>query len=178
MWSLPTVPLHRACTRYGPGRLPEADRPDIGAGYAAASAALVASFLFAAAAIAGETVGLLSSNDGVVWFAFAGLAVPIVVPTAFVVGVVVWRLLPSEIPFFGPVAGLLGTLGTYVGSLLAVTLILTASAALGLSGAEPVSAAAFSVGVVALVFTITWWVTFSVGAVSGAVCTVVVKEAK
>ena len=128
MWSLPTEPLHRACTRYGPGRLPGAKRPDVGAGYAAASAALAATVLFAATAIAGETIGVLSSNDGLVWFAFAGLALPIVIPTAFLVGVAVWRLLPSDVPFFGPVAGLLGTLGTYVASLPTVTVILTASA--------------------------------------------------
>ena len=176
MWSLPTQPLHRACTRYGPGRLPSAERPDIGAGYAAASAALAATALFAAAAIAGETVGLLSSNDGVVWFAFAGLALPAVLPTAFVVGVAVWRLLPAGTPFFGPVAGLLGTLGTYVGSLLTVTVILTASAALGLSGADSVSAAGFSFGAVALGFMLTWWVTFPVGAASGAVYTAIVEE--
>ncbi len=176
MRSLPTQSLHRACTRYGPGRLPGADRPDVGAGYAAASAALLASFLFATAAIVGETVGVLSSNDGAVWFAFAGLAVPIVVPTAFVVGVVVWRLLPSNIPFFGPVSGLLGTLGTYVGCLLTVTLVLMASATLGLSGADPVSAAGFSLGAVVLGFMFTWWVTFPVGVVSGAVYTAVVEE--
>ena len=176
MRSLPTQPLHRACTRYGPGRLPGAERPDVGAGYVAASAALAATALFAVGAITGETVGLLSSNDGVVWFAFAGLALPIVIPTAFLVAVVVWRLLPSNIPFFGPVAGLLGTLGTYVASLLAVTLILTVSAALGLSGADPVSAAAFSFGVVVLGFSITWWVTFPVGTASGAVYAAVVEE--
>ena len=178
MRSLPIESLHRACTRYGPGRLPGADRRDIGAGYAAASAALAASFLFAAAAIAGETVGLLSSNDGVVWFAFAGLAVPVVVPVAFVAGVVVWRLLPSEIPFFGPVAGLLGTLGTYLGSLLAIALILAASAALDLSGGGPASAAAFSFGVVYIGFLNTWWVAFPVGAVSGAVYSAVVEAAE
>lgn len=144
----------------------------------AAGAALLASFLFAAAAIVGEAAGLLSSNDGLVWFAFVGLAISVVVPTAFVVGVVVWRLLPSETPFFGPVSGLLGTLGTYVGSLLIATLILTASAALDLSGADPVSAAVFSFGVVALGFLITWWVTFPAGAVSGAVYTAVVEESK
>ena len=176
MRSLPTDPLHRACTRYGPGRLPGADQPDVGAGYAAASAALAASFLFAAAAIGGETVGLLSSNDGLVWFAFAGLAVPVVVPTALVTGIAVWRLLPSDIPFFGPVAGLLGTLGTYIGSLIAVTLILTVAAALGLSSTDPVSAATTSLGAVALGFMITWWVAFPVGAVSGAVYTAVVEK--
>ena len=178
MWTLPTQPLHRACTRYGPGRLPGADRPVVGAGYAAASAALAATVLFAATAIAGETIGVLSSNDGLVWFAFAGLALPIVIPTAFLVGVAVWRLLPSDVPFFGPVAGLLGTLGTYVASLLAVTVILTASAVLGLSGADPVNAAAFSFGVVALGFMITWWVTFPVGAVSGTVYNAVVEESE
>ena len=183
MRSLPTGPLpadslHRACTRYGPGRLPGADRPAVGAGYAAASAALAATLLFAVGAITGETVGLLSSNDGIVWFAFAGLAVPVVLPTAFLVGVAVWRLLPSDVPFFGPVAGLLGTLGTYVASLIAVTVILTASAALGLSGADPVNAAAFSFGVVALGFSITWWVTLPVGAVSGTMYTAVLEESE
>ncbi|GAB7009111.1 hypothetical protein JCM31271_10540 [Halorubrum trueperi] len=112
------------------------------------------------------------------WFAFAGLAAPVVIPTALVVGVVVWRLLPSDIPFFGPVAGLLGTLGTYVGSLIAVTLILTTAAALGLSGADPVSAATISFGVVAIGFMITWWVAFPVGVVSGAVYTAVVEESE
>ncbi len=178
MWSLPTEPLHRACTRYGPGRLPGAKRPDVGAGYAAASAALAATVLFAATAIAGETIGVLSSNDGLVWFAFAGLAVPVVVPTAFLVGVAVWRHLPSDVPFFGPVAGLLGTLGTYVASLLTVTVILAASAVLGLSGGDPVNAAAFSVGVVGVGFMLTWWVTFPVGAASGAVYTTVVEESE
>ena len=178
MWSLPTQTLHRACTRYGPGRLPGAERPDVGAGYAAASAALAATALFAVGAITGESVGLLSSNDGVVWFAFAGLAVPVVIPTAFLVGDVVWRLLPARVPFFGAVAGLLGTLGTYVGSLLAVTVILTASVVLGLSGADPVSAAGFSFGVVALGFMITWWVTFPVGAVSGTVYNAVLKQSE
>lgn len=176
MRSLPTDSLHRVCTRYGPGRLPGANRPDVGAGYAAASAALIASLLFAAGVIIGEFVGVVSSNDGVVWFAFAGLAVPVVVPTALVVGIAVWRLLPSDLPFFGPIAGLLGTLGTYVGTLLVVMLILTASAVLGLSGAEPVNAAAFSFGVVGLAFMITWWLTFPVGAVSGAVYTAVVEK--
>lgn len=178
MRSLPTDPLHHACTRYGPGRLPGADRPDVGAGYAAASAALAASFLFAAVAIGGETIGVLSSNDGLVWFAFAGLAVPVVVPTALVAGIVVWRLLPSNIPFFGPVAGLLGTLGTYVGSLLTVTLILTVAAALGLSDADPVNAPAIFFGAVGLGFIITWWVAFPVGAVSGAVYTAVVEKSE
>jgi len=178
MVSLPTEPLHRVCTRYGPGRLPGANRPDVGAGYAAASAALGASLLFATGAIVGETVGLLSSNDGVVWFAFTGLAVPVVVPTALVAGVVVWRILPSEIPFFGAVAGIFGTLGTYVGSLLALMLILTATATLGLSGSDPLSAAAFSFGVVYIAFLLTWWVTFPVGAVSGIIYTDIVKQSE
>jgi hypothetical protein len=109
----------------------------------------------------------LSSNDGLVWFAFAGLAVPVVVPTALVTGIAVWRLLPSDIPLFGLVAGLLGTLGTYAGSLIAVTLILTAAAVLGFSGADPVSAATTSFGVAYIGFMITWWVAFPVGAVMG-----------
>lgn len=97
---------------------------------------------------------------------------------ATVIGVLVWQILPSQLPFFGPIAGVLGTLGTYVGSLLVVTLILTASAVLGLSGADPVSAAAFSVGVVALGFMFSWWVTIPVGTVSAVVYASVVEESE
>ncbi|GAB6878307.1 hypothetical protein JCM17823_05810 [Halorubrum gandharaense] len=169
MRSLHTRSLQRACKRYGPGRLPGAARPDLGAGYAAASAALAASVLFAAAVLVADATGVVGTLDGPVLAAFAGMAVPIVAPTAFVVGVAVWRALPSTIPAFGPVAGLLGVLGTYVGTLLVVTSLLSASSILGLSGAEPVSAAGFSFAIVALAFMLTWWVTLPVGAVSGTV---------
>ena len=173
-----TQHLHRVCKRYGPGRLPGAQRPAIGAGYAAATAALVAALLFAVAAITAEVVGLLSSNDGVVWFAFAGLAVPVVVPVAFAVGVAVWRLLPAALPFFGPLSGLLGTVGTYVGSLFAVALVLSGAAALGVTTTDPATATTFSVGVVLLAFMITWWVAFPVGIVSGTVYAAVVAESE
>ncbi|SNR23467.1 hypothetical protein [Halorubrum vacuolatum] len=170
-----TDTLHRVCHRYGPGRLPGANRPDIGAGYAAATAALAATFSFASAAILGELTGILPSNDGLVWFVFASLALPVVVPAAFVVAIIVWRLLPTDLPLFGPIAGLLGTLGTYVASLLALGLVLTLSAALGFSGADPMNAAAFSFGVVVVGFTVTWWITLPVGAISATVYTAVVS---
>lgn len=178
MKSRHTQYLHRVCQRYGPGRLPGAERLDIGAGYAAATAALVAALLFAVVAVVAETVGLLSSSDGFVWFAFAGIAVPVVVPVAFVVGLALWRFLPAELPFFGPVSGLLGTVGTYVGCLFAVAFVLTGSAILGVTSADPVSAATFSVGVVLLGFMITWWVAFPVGIVSGTVYTAVAVNAE
>lgn len=41
--------LQTACKRYGPGRLPKADEHDIGAGYAAAAAAFVATILYGTA---------------------------------------------------------------------------------------------------------------------------------
>ena len=167
MQSPPMRTVRVACKRYGPGRLPHADRHDIGAGYAAATAALVATVLYATS----TSVGAVLFTDGN-WIAnmvFPLLAIPFVVPAAFLVGVAGWRLLPSYSTTTGIIAGVLGVIATYLVTLILVGTLLTATAALSLSGAEPDAAALFSVGLLSVAFYLTWWITVPVGCLSGLV---------
>ncbi|MEA1930656.1 MAG: hypothetical protein U9O06_03800 [Euryarchaeota archaeon] len=46
MHSLPITRFAAVCKQYGPGRLPYADRREIGAGYAMATTAMVAAVTF------------------------------------------------------------------------------------------------------------------------------------
>ena len=157
--------LTGACKRYGPGRLPEADREDVGAGYAAATAALGATVLYAGLMAIGDAVGV--GVEGTVNAIFAGLAIPFVVPAAFVVGFVGWRFVSSPTPAVGAVAGGLGAIATYLVTLVLVGILLTTAAALSLSGATPLSAAAFSWGLIYFAFVFTWWVTIPIGCLAG-----------
>ncbi|WP_440766207.1 hypothetical protein [Natronorubrum sp. DTA7] len=159
--------LRSACKRYGPGRLPHADRPDIGAGYAAASAAVVATVLVGIV-LAGEAVRG-GSGDWVASFLFPAFALPVVVPSAFFLGVVVWRLSPSSTSTIGLVAGGVGAIGTYLVSLVLIGGVLTAGAVLSLSSWSPIAAAEFSAGLVGLAVVLTWWITIPVGCLSGVV---------
>lgn len=157
--------LHGACTRYGPGRLPGADRPDIGAGYAAASAALAATALVAAVIVAPDVFAQgASAAGGVLFF---GFALPFVLPAAFAVGVLGWRLLPSHRPIAGVALGALGTLATYVLASLLLGVAITVGAALSLTGADPASAALFTVGVLAIAVVATGWLTVPLGGLAG-----------
>ena len=60
-------PLGSVCKRYGPGRLPRADRRDIGAGYAAASGALALAVAYAIANFALSTLGVQSDFVDPFW---------------------------------------------------------------------------------------------------------------
>lgn len=167
--------LRKACKQYGPGRLPKADRPDIGAGYAAASAAVFATVLFGIVlsvyAVRGTGGDLISS------FLFPALALPVVVPSAFFLGVVGWRLSSSSSSITGIVAGGVGAVATYLVSLVLVGGVLTAGAIFSLTGATLVEAAEFSASLVALAFVLTWWITIPVGCLSGLVYMNVAEEA-
>lgn len=154
--------LHTICKRYGP---PHADKPDIGAGYAAATAAFVATMLYGAAISIGAVLGM--GIDGAVNLVFATFALPFVVPAAFLVGVAGWRLLPSYSSIAGVVAGGLGAIATYLVTLLLVGTLLVVTAAFSLSGADVESAGLFSVGLVAVAFYLTWWVTLPIGCLAG-----------
>lgn len=168
-WILYGVPaldsLHRACNRFGPGRLPKADKPPIGAGYAAASAAAVASILYGA--IMGLGLGPGPAGDGVVHLVFSLFALPFVIPAAFIVGHSIWTVLPSYSPIIGVFAGFVGVVVTYLVTLILVAVVLVVTAALSLSGADPNSAALFSVGLISVAFYLTWWVTIPIGCLSG-----------
>lgn len=166
--SMPSPSLHTlqsACKRAGPGRLPRADRHDIGAGYAAATAAFAATVLYAVSRVLGYAVGF--ADDWTVHVLFAALALPFVVPAAFLVGVAGWRLLPSYTVSIGVIAGGLGTIATYLVALVAVGILITAAAALSVTGAEPASAAAFSWGLGYLAVVLTWWITVPIGCLAG-----------
>lgn len=166
--------LGRVCKRYGPGRLPRADNRVIGAGYAGASAAVAIATVFALGMFGLSQYGPTLETWAIAsfWGVSALVAIPIVLTTAFAAGVVTWRALPSSIPYFGAVAGLLATVLTYLLSLAVVFAIL-----LGVSlsdGTAPLVTAVTEVGVLTAFIGIfaavlSGWVTLPLGCVSGAI---------
>ncbi|MFC6753537.1 hypothetical protein [Halorubrum tibetense] len=151
--------------RYGPGRFTAAGSPALGAGYAAVIAALAAALLYAGTTVAADWIGV--GSEPAVMAAFALLVLPFVLPAAFLVGVVGWRLLPSRRPVAGAVAGIFGTIATYLLTLFGFGSVVVGAAVLSLSGATPLSAAAFSWGVIFIAFTLTWWITVPLGCLVG-----------
>jgi hypothetical protein len=150
------------CHRYGPGRLPGASRPAVGAGYTVATAALAAAVAFVVL-------------TGVEWLLFGGqltgsgeltygglAAIPFVVPAAFAGGAVAWRLLPESVSYRGPVAGVLATVLTYVGATLLFGLSFFA-----LNPSRPSAAVVVSLLGGIFGFFLTFWLTLPIGAVSG-----------
>lgn len=156
------------CKSYGPGRLPGASRPAVGAGYAVATAALAAAVAFIV--LTGVKALLFGGSitvTGGLWY-FGLLAIPLVVPVAFVGGAVAWRLVPESISYRGSLAGLLATVLTYVvATLLVVALplvnFLIASDPSRLARASVESA--LLIGIVGFLYT--FWLTLPIGAVSG-----------
>lgn len=154
------------CKRYGPGRLPGAERRSVGAGYAMLTAALAATalFLFVTGLAALQT----DLSGGL---AFLGLvAVPFVAPAAFLAGALTWRYLPERTPYYGSAAGLLATVLTYV-----LAMALTATLMLGSTLVQPATYGSVNEALtLALIFGIvgfilTFWVTLPMGAVGGYV---------
>lgn len=169
-----TARIERLCKRYGPGRLPRADRPAIGAGYAMATAALAAAVAFVVlsgvqilVAAGPERLGL-SADSGLLYFGLRAL--PFVIPAAFAAGGLAWRLVPRDIPYAGPVSGLVATLLTYV---CATTLVAVAIFGDMLLSPMTIFEPGTAVFVAALFggfgFVYTFWITLPVGALSGYV---------
>jgi len=157
-----------ACKRYGPGRLPGADRPDVGAGYAGGSAALCVVVLFALVTSLLAALGSPFGFGSLTLTVLALYAVPVVVPVAFVAAVAVWRVLPGEIPYFGAVAGVLATLVTYVGSVVVLAVLATVLAATSAS-ASTGTGAGFALVVGFAAFLWTFWLALPAGMVGGMV---------
>ena len=172
MESSPLVSLHAVCVRYGPGRLPKAEHHAIGAGYAAASAAVCAAILYAGVSTVVDSVGLQAAEFANI--ALAVLALPLVVPAAFAVGFLGWNVRPPRSPVSGLLAGFFGAIVTYGAALVLFGVPVTASE--WLSGADPIRAAVFSWGVIYFAFLETWWAALPIGAVSGALFTAVVSR--
>ena len=117
----------RFCHRYGPGALPYASRRDVGGGVAMAATGLLAAVLwFGGAGVllaigAGTGTGTLGFLIGV-----GVLFIPFVIPTAFILGFVLWRkYYPEESrcvygAMYGGITGL-GSLG--VGALIPALLL-------------------------------------------------------
>ena len=128
--------LLRTCERYGPGRLPGAERTDIGAGYAAATGAGLLGSLYSGAL---ALLWLLGSRwlfgmplDAVL--RLSAVATALVVPVAFVTGAVLWRPLVVERGVSAAAAGVVVALCTYaVGTALAAVLAVPLALVLGVA---------------------------------------------
>ncbi|RQG97683.1 hypothetical protein [Natrarchaeobius chitinivorans] len=167
--------LATACKQYGPGRLPRANRRDVGAGYAGAAAALAIALTFALGMVVLYQLGVSHDLIHPFWGMSALVSLPFVVPTAFLVGTAVWRYLPARIPYFGAVAGVVTTVLTYVISLVlvffALLAIVATSSGTGIeTTAELLEVAAgltLLIGIFATVMTT--WLTIPIGCLSGVI---------
>lgn len=158
-----------ACKQYGPGRLPGADRPDVGAGYAGGTAALSVVVLFALVTSLLAALGSPFGFGSLTLTVLSVYAVPVVVPVAFVAAVAVWRALPIGIPYFGAVAGVLATLATYVGSVVVVAVLATVLAATSASDVSTGTGAGFALVIGFAAFVWTFWLALPAGVVGGMV---------
>lgn len=157
------------CKRYGPGRLPGADNRAVGAGYAFATAALLESVAFVALIgvamlVAAGPGGLQVSPGGLLYF---GLRAPLFVVPAPAAGALAWRLVPRDLPYYGPVSGLVATVLTYVGAAVLVAVAILGDMLFSLTVFEPVTAVFVAALYAGFGFVYTFWITLPVGALSG-----------
>jgi len=148
-------------------RLPGADRRDLGAGYAAAVAAVCVVLLFSLVMVVSVPLGVGDPALSLV----ALTATPLVVPAAFLSTVAVWRVFPMTGRFGGLLGGLLATVVTYLVSLAGLYLLVVALA-FGSGPASTGTLLAEAGGFVALVgfaaFLWTFWLTIPIGCLGGA----------
>lgn len=159
--------IRRFCHQYGPGRLPRADERAVGAGYAGASAAVVAALLFAAVTAILPPSFVAGASD---LAPFGLAAIPLVAPGAFVAGWATWRYLPAETTFLGPIGGMVAVLLTYLVAVALLFPLLVVPFVL----ADPLPAALgdsllLGVLIVWFAFAATCWLTVPLGAASGYV---------
>lgn len=160
--------LGSQCERYGPGRLPGADRRAVAAGYALATAALVSTVVWILGAGGVRFLTgwpLYRSLEANALLAFGGLIALFFVPGAFVSGAFAWRYLPERVRRHGVVTDLLAMAGAYVAgtALLVPVATLLRDATLLFGGPR----SALLIGFVA--FLGSGWLTLPVGAAIGHV---------
>ena len=176
MPSFPIALFAAVCKQYGPGRLPYADRRDIGAGYAMSTTAAVATVTFVFVMQLPGLPEILPTGDDAAYV--GSIAFPIVVLSAFVAGVIAWRSATPELSWFGPVAGVTATGLAYLIGTLVVGVVLVISSViqdpsrlrtLSTAGELVVGMGSFipTVGIVAFLFTC--WLTLPLGALGGAI---------
>lgn len=107
---------NRICYRWGPGRLPLADRRGIGGGFAIAGMGLAVTILWFAVVFGANTVGLRTEFTEFLLF-WAPRVLPVAGLGTFVAAVVMWRLSPpDEHPLMGALYGIVsGGVGLLVG---------------------------------------------------------------
>lgn len=120
-----TERLGSAYYRYGPGRLPGADRRDLGGGYAFSSVMAVFSAVF----ILNQAVGV---GWGDPWprvletpSEYATM-VALLVGCGFVAGVLTWRYLTEQLPYFPRWSGLVASILTHLLVVLVLDVIVIA----------------------------------------------------
>lgn len=159
--------LRSVVRQYGPGT----DRSDVATGYTAAVGAVFVSALYVASVwVVDEGVLDLDWSPyfatlefhWAVYAATAGLLVA--VPTAFLVGVVGWRLTPPRTAFCGAVKGAVGAVATYVAALVPLAAVYVLGGEMTLANALELSGFVVAVG-----FALTWWLAVPVGSLVGAV---------
>nr|WP_253805857.1 hypothetical protein [Haloferax sp. Q22] len=118
----------RLCYRYGPGRLPYAGRNDVGGGIAMAATGLLAITLWFGAAGLLTLVGAMNGTLGFV-FGLGLVAVPVAIPTSFIVGTLLWRRLRAneDRQWYGAVFGGLTAFGSLVTGAFAPALLVGVS---------------------------------------------------
>ncbi|MDJ1430851.1 hypothetical protein [Halostagnicola sp. A-GB9-2] len=118
------------CRRFGPGRLPYADRHDIGGGIAMAATGLLAVVLWFGASIVLLHTGALAAVSGQDLVSFGVLAgaffVPLAIPASLVVGTILWRQIDPETsdPLLGAVLGTCTSMVSMVAGGLSVGLVI------------------------------------------------------
>jgi len=122
--------------------------------------------------------GYLGIPSGIAAVQYAAIAIPFVIPSAFVSGVVVWRVVSSDRSRFGPVAGVASTGSTYpIGSLgvaavMTVPSVLQDFGQLGLLSLVSELLAGmvyFALFVGIPVFVFTFWLALPLGALGGSI---------
>lgn len=156
-------------------RLPRGTDRTIGAGYAMATAAVVAAMcyfgvqavliLLLVVSIDVGSAGLFLLALPVGMLSGAVSTAAFVAPFAFVAGVAAWRLVPSRYRYAGALSGLLAPLVVY---LLAAAIGIPAAVVVAVLVGDPLGPSLVSVGgIVAIAFAATCWLTLPLGVLSG-----------
>lgn len=156
-------------------RLPYGSNRDIGAGYAMALAAAVATGLYfvvqtvlillLVVSIDVGSAGLFLVMLPIGMLSGAVSTAAVIAPVGFVAGVLAWRVVPSRYRYAGALGGLVAPLLVY---LLAAAITVPAAVVLAvLVGDSLGRSLVTAVGIVAVAFGATCWITLPVGVVSG-----------
>lgn len=158
---------HALCSHYGPGRLPGADRPAIGAGYAAGGAAVAATLLFSIAFSAYSLV--IGPGDWIASFLFPLYALLFVIPAAFLLASIGWTFVAPRSTLGGLVAGGLGAIATYLIAGLFLSAVVVPATGFSISIAALYDIVHFTIGVIGIALFLSWWVAIPMGCLAGAV---------